>query len=946
MIANFPILHCGRAKLSLFAIPNHQSPSPGGVAISIFKRLFGGRQAHADRSPAVALGAFGKHPAFDDHLEDSGLVSAALIDARRILYADAIRANIDSGTWERLAPEQRLEEFDHTLLWSLSARDHVLLMGRLLPSRDAKGREKYPFVLCAELHDPRAREAIRSTVDRLDTIAQECASVTSREQFAAVLEAAREEAPSVLTSPPHAAPTGALLTAITAPRAGKPGLESFARCLYALERELTPVPDRTTASGTGHVRLPAPGLTDADALAAWLAIIHLWLPTLPGVLLVKPRARPWLDVLVPIPLPAQLACIRCDTAVVPLACDVPYTLDARLRERTEELARRLMPATETHMPSFPVPVSPGRPGALPLLLVVAGASLLALAVVPAFAQAGAGGAPPAIIEQVDDLRAIERESRTAELLRIARASTGQPERLFAAWRRLSNRGEVLWPANQADLLDEVALRPALLAAAAAASTPERATQLRQEVDSEQVRRLTRLLSTTTDDGTLAAVDEAIRAFGLVEHTLDGRIRYNLLLSRLKRAAAAPGISDAEARSLARTFVTDIRKLSGGIAFLAGANSVVAAFDDIADGALAPTGATLMPCRLGPGAAGLGQGVRAGDTLRFDLPPRSGYPATTLEFVLVGEGETASFITVTEVSVGQVGAILAATDSERSMPALLPIVRPLEDVRPAPRSWVWTQDDFGVPQIRPAPTWLPPVAVLSGVDYPAGLEPMPPSLDSPMQHIPVVAASYIAAKAGCRFPTIGEWTALFNEHLGEAVQGANLRDSRWRTFQEHILARRAAGVWAEDADAGAFVPSGTRLDVGSVESAAHDDSWLWFAPIAPIAPGAGDVAVSHVIGNVAEFVTTEAWEPETDPGKTGKKVRAAMDQLRVIGGSALSHPSIDPRQPQALDRIDALGGFSDVGFRLAFGADHVTRPREQVGLQILEILTPTPYLRPR
>jgi hypothetical protein len=118
--------------------------------------------------------------------------------------------------------------------------------------------------------------------------------------------------------------------------------ECFARCLYAIQRELAPVADRQTASGTGHVRLPVPpDFDDQQALTAWLSLIHRWLPELRGVLLITPRGQPWIDALVPIPLPAQLACIRTATSLVPLACDVPYSLDPQIIERARELARSL-----------------------------------------------------------------------------------------------------------------------------------------------------------------------------------------------------------------------------------------------------------------------------------------------------------------------------------------------------------------------------------------------------------------------------------------------------------------------------------------------------------------------------------------------------------------------------------------------------------------------------
>ncbi len=286
------------------------------------------------------IGAFGKHPAYDDHLEDPGLTSPALIDARRILYAEAIRANIDSGAWERLDASQRIDTWDHTFLWSLAKRDDILLVGRLLPSRDAKGRDRYPLVVCAEMRADNALASVPVAIRRLDSLAEECAAAGSPAEFVAALDAARANAASIPFLGDQAPPVAALVGSIV--NAGPAGHEAFARCLYALSRELAPVADRQTASGTGHVRLPAPGLTEAQALAAWVAVIHRWLPELRAVLLIKPRSQPWLDALVPIPLPAQLTCIRTAASLVPLACDVPYNLDAPFAQRARQLADALI----------------------------------------------------------------------------------------------------------------------------------------------------------------------------------------------------------------------------------------------------------------------------------------------------------------------------------------------------------------------------------------------------------------------------------------------------------------------------------------------------------------------------------------------------------------------------------------------------------------------------
>lgn len=556
-------------------------------------------------------------------------------------------------------------------------------------------------------------------------------------------------------------------------------------------------------------------------------------------------------------------------------------------------------------------------------------------------QPGVRAAVAPVLDRVELISRIDRETATGELLRIAQsARQDQPDLLFSAWRRLSARGQTLWPMNESDLAAEVALRPALLRAADAIRDQERATFLRDEVVVEQSRRLTRLLSVATNDATLAAADKAIRDLDLPEQNLDGRIRYNLLLNRLKQSISAPGVTDERSRELARKFVADVRDLQGGIAFLSGANTVVAALDAVSGG-LELSPATVEPGRFGPAAAGLGSGVENGPTMIFNLPARSGAAATTLEFVLVGEGLSASYITVNEVTVGQVAAIAAARNAERSLAKVLPTFRPLDDSRLGPRSWTWGRDEFDVPRVIPAPNWLSPVAVLGGVDYPSDLLPAPPSNDSPMQHVPAAAAAYIAALAGCRIPTIGEWQSLLKEQSPDSrAELANLRDARWALYSNHMKAREAAGKWFQPADAGAFVPAGP----AQMTAAAHpwDDGVLWFSPAAHDA----NQAASHVLGNVAEFVTTVPWELPSEPEAAAALVAGQLKQLKVIGGSALSHPEIDPHTPQELDPIDALEGFADVGFRLAFGAEKLSTAGGRVGRQVVEILTPTPYLKPR
>ena len=61
----------------------------------------------------VFLGAFGKHPGWDDHVEDLGLETGSLVEAKKLFYVQGIGGEIDAGAWEKLDDSQRLPAFKH-----------------------------------------------------------------------------------------------------------------------------------------------------------------------------------------------------------------------------------------------------------------------------------------------------------------------------------------------------------------------------------------------------------------------------------------------------------------------------------------------------------------------------------------------------------------------------------------------------------------------------------------------------------------------------------------------------------------------------------------------------------------------------------------------------------------------------------------------------------------
>ncbi len=108
------------------------------------------------RLPA-AVGAFGKHPAWDDFMPDLGLGHAALSAFKWILFDNGIAAHVEHGTWESWPPEDATGDFDLAMLyrppWPGDGGDDAEPQGwiaaRVAPSRDGRDRTRYPLTLCA-----------------------------------------------------------------------------------------------------------------------------------------------------------------------------------------------------------------------------------------------------------------------------------------------------------------------------------------------------------------------------------------------------------------------------------------------------------------------------------------------------------------------------------------------------------------------------------------------------------------------------------------------------------------------------------------------------------------------------------------------------------------------------------------------------------------------------
>lgn len=292
--------------------------------------------------------AFGKHPAWDDHIEDIGLDHDRLVWIKRVLYAEGIAGNIDSGAWEKIEDPKRLPAFNHRFYWRAP---EGLIVGRIWSSRDGKGRTKYPMVACAWVEgvpDAWAVEQISSRLERFeDTVKQTDNSELVKLAVGQLQRELSTAAAVVLGAPgsENAALMARLVESPAMDASGQKGL-GLLRVVYEIERELAAFKSGTTSSflrkgdvaapKAQHLRVPT-ALATSDGPAAgpraWLAVMDQELGRNVPVLVLEPIGENFLDIIVGEPGPSMFFCTRASALGLASTTEVPYSLDQAFIDR-------------------------------------------------------------------------------------------------------------------------------------------------------------------------------------------------------------------------------------------------------------------------------------------------------------------------------------------------------------------------------------------------------------------------------------------------------------------------------------------------------------------------------------------------------------------------------------------------------------------------------------
>lgn len=361
----------------------------------------------------VYVGVFGKHPGWDDHIDDIGLETDRLVAVKRLLYSEGIGGNIDAGAWEKLDEAQRLSAFGHEIVWRLG---EDLIVGRLWASRDGKGRTRYPMAVVAQCVNVPGAMVEAEFMPRLEEAERRFVAASSPAEVRQIVDEVRAQLRSALGAAPSAddygdvAPPKELAVMADLPQLGD-GRVGLYRVLYEIDRELgafRPAGKSDSRKTTKfvdtraqHLRVPACSSSAFAAARQWFGVLATQIDPTASMLALRPHGKGFVDLIVGEPAAQQLFCVKASEKGLAPASEVPYTLDAEFVKRCaaqveawrqghrgagwegDEEAPAPDPAHEPQTPGAIVPPAPKKSGWLKwagiggVLLLAAGAAYFA-----------------------------------------------------------------------------------------------------------------------------------------------------------------------------------------------------------------------------------------------------------------------------------------------------------------------------------------------------------------------------------------------------------------------------------------------------------------------------------------------------------------------------------------------------------------------------------------
>jgi hypothetical protein len=282
----------------------------------------------------IFLGAFGKHPGWDDHIDDLGLETESLVETKRRLYVDGVGSQL--GGWEKLAPDEQIN-FDHVFVWW---RDSQALVGRLWASSDGKKRSRYPMVICAHCTGVEVGAVLETLLTWLEELRNRTVATRSADAVRELLEQFRTGLRAWLESveePPNdALPGEAFLEEIDMASAGP----AVMKTLYVMQESAFSAARYSSrmAGSSTHFRVLASTVSALNSLRFWQRALATQMAASVPILLGVPREQYWMDAIVGEPAPADFFCLRASPRALAMASDA----EVEPPEAFEETARSVL----------------------------------------------------------------------------------------------------------------------------------------------------------------------------------------------------------------------------------------------------------------------------------------------------------------------------------------------------------------------------------------------------------------------------------------------------------------------------------------------------------------------------------------------------------------------------------------------------------------------------
>jgi hypothetical protein len=254
------------------------------------------------------VAGFGKHPAWDDHIDDVGLETETLVIAKQLLYSQGIAGQLASGAWDQLEKTSQSLQFDHRFIW---ARKGQALVGTILASSDGKGRARFPMVVCVQA-EMSVLHAVLLYLPFVESLGKRCQAAASRQEFRELLSLASGEPDAF-----RAFPDGHTVSAHPEFQGDDFLVQALEHLSEALRRNK---PSRFSGGNPNKVsfRLPAISVRTPENLEFWTGYLESWVRLqVPYLALVSVGRLP-VDVIVGEPTPTDFFCLRAKEAALPL----------------------------------------------------------------------------------------------------------------------------------------------------------------------------------------------------------------------------------------------------------------------------------------------------------------------------------------------------------------------------------------------------------------------------------------------------------------------------------------------------------------------------------------------------------------------------------------------------------------------------------------------------